>query len=295
MKQFFKYAVPCIFLLSLIVACDKEYDTIEVIDDKNVNAYIQKNKLNLVEFKDTGIYYEIINPGVGADLENSEEVPIVFSSKSLDGKYISIDTFNVNNRTYRYLGYIFPEALRIGIKDILKKRSGTLRLIIPSRLAFGRNGSGDIPGNASLDLTVKVLDKSKISEYDDISIKKYLTANNLTGFTKTATGLYYKIAEVGTGSPITADSTVVAEYTGKFFNGVVFDKTVSGSGATFQLSGANSVVKGWQEAIPLIKQGGIIRIILPSSLGYGLAGDPNRGLPAFTSLDFDIKVTDVLK
>lgn len=295
MKQFFKYAVPCIFLLSIIVACDKVYDTIEVIDDRNVSAYIQQNKLNLVEYQNTGIYYEIINPGTGPDLENSEEVPIVFTSRSLDGRYISLDTFNVNNRTYRYLGYIFPEALRIGIKDILKKRSGIIRLIIPSRLAFGRNGNGDIPGNASLDLTVKVLDKSKIAEYDDLSIKKYLAAKNLTGFTKTASGLYYKIAELGTGSPITPDSTVVAEYTGKFFNGVVFDKTVNGSGATFQLSGANSVVKGWQEAIPLIKQGGSIRIILPSSLGYGLAGDPSRGLPAFTSLDFDIKVTDVLK
>ena len=297
MKQFFKYAVPCIFLLSLIVACDKEYDTIEVIDDKNVNAYIQQNKLNLVEYKDTGIYYEIINPGSGADLENSEEVPIVYSSKSLDGKYISLDTFNINNRTYRYLGYIFPEALRIGIKDILKKRSGILRLIIPSRLAFGRNGSGNIPGNVSLDLTVKVLDKSKIAEYDDFSIKKYLSANNLTGFTKTTSGLYYKIAEIGTGSPITIDSTVVAEYTGKFFNGIVFDKTVKGNGATFDLNGDTDPRtipnQGWLEALPLIKQGGSIRLILPSSLGYGLRGS-DQGIPAFSCLDFEVKVTDVL-
>ncbi|MEJ7779510.1 MAG: FKBP-type peptidyl-prolyl cis-trans isomerase [Daejeonella sp.] len=297
MTQFFKYAVSGFLLLSIFVACEKEYETVEVLDDRNLTAYIQQNKLNVTEYDNTGIYYEVITPGTGPDVEYSEQLPLIFTTRSLDGKFVSADTFSVNNRDYRFLGYVNPEGLRIGIKEVLKKKSGSLRMLIPSRLAFGRNGVGDIPGNASLDITVNVLDKNKIAGYDDFSIKKYLAANGLTGFTKTASGLYYKIAEIGTGSPITIDSTVVAEYTGKFLNGTVFDKTISGSGATFDLNGDSRTnpqpIKGWQEAIPLIKQGGSIRIIIPSSLGYGLTGDPDRGLPAFTSLDFEIKVTDV--
>lgn len=274
--------------MSIIVACEKEYDTIEVIDDRNIAAYIQANKLNMVEYQDSGIYYEVINPGTGDDVQYSDQLPLIFTIKSLDGQYSALDTFSVSNRYYNYLGYFNPEGVRIGIKEVLKKKSGTIRMIIPSRSAFGRNGVGTIPGNASLDLTVKVLDKSKLPAYEDFTIQKYMAANSLTGFTKTASGLYYKIDAPGTGSPIGIDSTFKAEYEGKLLNGNVFDKSAAGSPVSFFLSG---VVKGWQEAIPLIKEGGTIRMILPSPLGYGLEGD--RGIPAFSPLYFSVKVTEV--
>ncbi len=292
MKQFFKYAVPDFLLLSIFVACEKEYDTIEVIDDKNLTNYIQQNKLNMTEYQNTGIYYEVITAGTGPDVEYSEQLPLIFTTRSLDGKYVSADTFSINNRDYRFLGYVNPEGLRIGIKEVLKKKSGSLRMLIPSRLAFGRNGVGDIPGNASLDITVKVLDKSKIAEYEDFSIKKYLATNSLTGFSKTASGIYYKIAEPGTGSPITVDSTIKVEYTGKFLSGKVFDKTAVGSPISLQLG---SFIEAWKELIPLIKEGGSMQMIVPSSSAYGIEGDAERGMPPFSSLDFTVKVTDVMK
>ena len=61
----------------------------------------------------------------------------------------------------------------------------------------------------------------KLVQYEDFTIKKYLESNSLTGFTKTTTGLYYKIGQPGTGSPITTDSTIVANYTGKLLNGAI--------------------------------------------------------------------------
>lgn len=296
MRQFFKYALPGFLLLSIIVACEKEYETIESVDSKNVKAYIQANKLNVTEYENTGIYYEVTSPGSGPDVAYSDQIPLVLTIKSLDGKYTSVDTFASGNRYYQYLGYFNLEGVRVGIKEVLKKTSGSIRMLIPSRLAFGRNGYGDIPGNASLDITVRVLNKSKIAAYDDISIQKYMTANSLTGFTKTNTGLYYKIADAGNGSPITVDSTVVAEYTGKYFNGVIFDKTAVGAGATFDLNGDldpnSEPIRGWKEALPLIKQGGSIRVLIPSSLAYGLEGSQS-GVPAFSCMDFDIKITDV--
>ena len=290
MKQFFKYALPGFFLLSIVAACEKEYETIQSIDSRNVKAYIQANKLNMVEYQNTGIFYEVITPGTGTDLEYSDQVPLIFTIKSLDGKYVSADTLSASNRYYRYLGYFSPEGVRVGIKEVLKKKSGVIRMIIPSTSAFGRNGAGDIPGNASLDLTVKVLDKDKIAAYDDATIQKYISTNALTGFTKTKSGLYYKIDVAGTGSPITADSTVKVEYEGKLLNGNVFDRTSPGSPVSLPLA---DFIKGWQEAIPLIKEGGTIRMILPSSLGYGLAG--TDGIPAFSCLYFSVKVTEVMQ
>lgn len=290
MKHFFKYLVPGLFLICIIAACEKEYDSIETIDDRNVTAYIKANALNVVQYQDTGIYYEVINAGSGANVEYSDQLPLIFTIKSLDGKYSSVDTFSSANRYYNYLGYFNLEGVRIGIKEVLKKKSGVIRMIIPSRSAFGRNGARGIPGNASLDITVKVLDKNKIGEYEDFGIKQYLAANSLTGFTKTSKGIYYKIADPGTGSPITVDSTITVEYTGKFLNGVVFQKAPAGSAVSLQLE---EFISAWQEILPLIKEGGSLQLITPSSSAYGIQGDPSRGMAPFMSLDFILKVTEV--
>jgi FKBP-type peptidyl-prolyl cis-trans isomerase FkpA len=288
MKRFFKYALPGFLLLSIFVACEKEYESIEALDSRNVQAYIQQNKLNLTQFQNTGMYYEVITPGTGPDLAFSDQVPMIFTIRSTDGKYIAADTLALSNRYYNYLGYFNLEVVRNGLKEVLKKSSGTMRMVIPSRLAFGRNGASGVDGNTPIDMTVKVLDRSKIPAYEDFAIKKYMADKSLTGFTKTNSGLYYKIADAGTGSPIAVDSTITTEYTGKLINGVVFDKTNAGTPASFVLS---SLVQGWQEAVPLIKQGGTIQFILPSSIGYGLEG--TTAIPPFSVLDFTVKITDV--
>jgi len=289
MKRFFKYAFPVFLLLTILISCQKEYESIDVIDDRNVKEYIQQNKINAQEYQGTGIYYQVVAAGTGPEVQYSDKVPAIITMRSLDGKYVSVDTFSIANRYYNFLGYYNPEGIRVGVKEVLKKSNGTIRMILPSRLAFGRNGSGSIPGNSSLDITVRVLDIAKLIDYEDFTIRKYLETNSLTGFTKTSTGLYYKIGQPGTGSPITTDSTIVANYTGKLLNGTLFDRAVAGSEATFSL---NSLVKGWRQGVPLIKQGGSIRLIVPSTLGYGLDGS-SPSIPAFSALDFDITVTDV--
>jgi FKBP-type peptidyl-prolyl cis-trans isomerase FkpA len=289
MRQFLKYTFPVFLSFIILVSCQKEYETIDVIDDRNVQEYIQQNKLNVSEYQSTGIYYQVVAPGTGPEVQYSDMVPAIITTRSLDGKYLSIDTFSVSNRYYNFLGYFNPEAIRLGVKEVLKKSNGTIRMIVPSRLAYGRNGLGSIPGNTSLDITVRVLDIAKIAEYEDFTILKYMQSNSLTGFTKTSSGLYYKISQPGTGSSISTSSTIVANYTGKLLNGVVFDKAAVGSEATFTL---NSLVTGWKEALPLIKQGGAIRLIVPSSLAYGLNGSAPT-IPSFSVLDFDIAVTEV--
>ncbi len=291
MRLFFKYTLPGLFLLAVLAACQKEYESIDVIDDRAVSAYIQQNNLNVTEYENRRFYYQIVTPGTGPELDYSDQVPMILSIRSLDGKYASVDTFSSNNRYYNFLGYYNPEPLRLGVKEVLKRSSGAIRMIIPSRLAFGRNGVGNIPGNASLDIMIRVLDKNKMPEYEDYNIRQYLTANNLTGFTKTSSGLYYRIASAGSGSPITIDSTIVAEYTGRLLNGKVFDQTTAGNGATFRLNDPG-LRQGWKEGIPLINEGGSIRLVMPSSLAYGLEGSGGT-IPPFMPLDFDVKITEV--
>ena len=118
---------------------------------------------------------------------------------------------------------------------------------------------------------------------DDAKMQKYITDNGITA-TKHASGLYYQIVDPGTGATPTINSTVKATYTGKFTNNTSFD----GGTASFPLTG---VIEGWQIGIPLIKQGGKIKLIIPPYLGYQCSD--YRGIPGNSVLVFDVDLLEV--
>lgn len=116
----------------------------------------------------------------------------------------------------------------------------------------------------------------------------FATSNSVPAV-KHSSGLYYFIENPGSGSAPTATSTVKANYVGKFMDGTVFDQSVAGTPVTFSLAG---VIPGWQIGVPLISKGGIIHLIIPSSMAYGCNGY-NR-IPKYAVLYFRIELVDVL-
>src|SRR5690606_32948813 len=148
-------AFATLSILFGISACNKqEYQTIEELDNENINRYIQEKNLNVQRYKNTDLYYQIVRPGTGRDLNFREQYPIVLTMNSLDGVFVANDTLISNNRYHDYLGY-FPfgsiaagtqnspverqDDLKYVVRDILGKTNGQIRIIVPSRLtAWGR-------------------------------------------------------------------------------------------------------------------------------------------------------------
>jgi FKBP-type peptidyl-prolyl cis-trans isomerase FkpA len=120
---------------------------------------------------------------------------------------------------------------------------------------------------------------------EESQLTSYAVANNIDAV-KHVSGIYYQVTDGGTGVAPTANSTVTAAYTGKLLNGTIFDSRT----ASFSLSG---VIEGWQIGIPLIKKGGKIKLIIPSSYAYGCNGSPGAGIPPNSVLFFDISLIDV--
>lgn len=112
-------------------------------------------------------------------------------------------------------------------------------------------------------------------------------ASNGINYTEHSSGLYYEIINPGSGMSPTTSSTVSVVYTGKFFNGTVFD--AAANPVTFPLSG---VIDGWKIGVPLIKKGGRIKLVVPSALAYSCTGYMPTIQPN-TPLYFDITLTDV--
>ena len=119
----------------------------------------------------------------------------------------------------------------------------------------------------------------------------FLEANKKKdGVTTTASGLQYKVMTAGKGKQPKADDTVVAHYRGTLINGTEFDSSYQrNEPATFPVHG---VIKGWQEVLPLMKEGAKWQVYIPSDLAYGPRG-AGGAIGPNEVLIFDIELLSV--
>jgi FKBP-type peptidyl-prolyl cis-trans isomerase FkpA len=145
---------------------------------------------------------------------------------------------------------------------------------------------------------------------DDDLIAKYIVKNNIPAL-KTSQGLYYQIYPAGpvsTDPPIddndpvpppddripSLNDSIKIHYVARLMlSQQVFDSTATNSNELATEFLLKDVIEGWQLGIPLIHQGGHIRLLVPSPLAY-----QNRQidtlLKANSILDFDIRLIKVI-
>lgn len=105
----------------------------------------------------------------------------------------------------------------------------------------------------------------------------------------TASGLQYIVEKEGTGKTPGPNDVVKAHYKGTLIDGKTFDSSYDrGQPAEFPVSG---VIKGWTEALQMMKVGGKMKLFLPPELGYGASARP--GIPANSVLVFEVELLDV--
>jgi FKBP-type peptidyl-prolyl cis-trans isomerase len=104
----------------------------------------------------------------------------------------------------------------------------------------------------------------------------------------TASGLQYKVLIPGDAkSPaVLPTDDVTVNYRGKLLDGTEFDSSYArGTPASFKING---VIKGWQEALVLMKPGAKWQLFIPPDLAYGDA--PRPGIPAGSLLIFEVEL-----
>ena len=106
---------------------------------------------------------------------------------------------------------------------------------------------------------------------------------------KTSTGLYYELVSEGTGKFPTPESAVNVEFTATLVDGTVFE-TSEGRDGPVPLTLAN-MVPGVREGLLLVREGGIIKLWVPASLGFG--SEERSGIPADSALIFDFTLHEV--
>lgn len=111
-------------------------------------------------------------------------------------------------------------------------------------------------------------------------IEQYLSDHSLNAIEYKNTGLFYVIKKPGGSTHPDTYSIVTVNYSGYLTDGTSFDQADT---LQFYLG---QTITGWQLGIPLIGETGRIKLLVPSSLGYGTSAVGN--IPKNSVLIFDV-------
>jgi FKBP-type peptidyl-prolyl cis-trans isomerase FkpA/FKBP-type peptidyl-prolyl cis-trans isomerase FklB len=105
----------------------------------------------------------------------------------------------------------------------------------------------------------------------------------------TASGLQYEVITEGKGNSPKATDTVKVHYAGTLLDGTKFDSSYDrNEPAEFPVGG---VIRGWTEALQLMKPGSKYKLAIPSDLAYGPQGRPS--IPPNSVLLFEVELLEV--
>jgi FKBP-type peptidyl-prolyl cis-trans isomerase FklB len=141
------------------------------------------------------------------------------------------------------------------------------------------------------DLQAKQQEKMKAQgEKNKKDGEAFLAENKKKEGVKTLqSGLEYKVITEGKGKSPKDTDTVTVHYKGTLIDGTEFDSSYKrGEPATFPVSG---VIKGWTEALQLMKEGSKWQLFIPANLAYGESGRP--GIPPNSVLIFEVELVKI--
>lgn len=100
-------------------------------------------------------------------------------------------------------------------------------------------------------------------------------------------GLEVVDTKIGSGVECKKGDRITVRYVGTLDDGTEFDHNDK---ATFQI-GVGMLIKGWDEGIPGMRVGGVRKLTIPPSLGYGTKATGK--IPAYSTLHFEVELLEV--
>jgi FKBP-type peptidyl-prolyl cis-trans isomerase FklB len=121
--------------------------------------------------------------------------------------------------------------------------------------------------------------------------EEFLAKNKTaSGVTTLPSGLQYQVVTEGKGDMAKATDTVTVNYRGTLIDGTEFDSSYKrGQPATFRVTG---VIKGWTEALELMKTGSKWKLFIPADLAYGERGSGQQIGPN-AALIFEVELVSI--
>ena len=137
------------FVLVLLMSCGKTKDYTEE-NEQEILTYLADNNLT-AQKSSTSLYYIIDNVGTGERPSASDNVTVAYK-----GYFTNGDTFDESSASG--ISFNLQQVIAGWTEGITYfKEGGNGVLLIPSRLAYGDSGQGNIPGGAVLIFDVTLI------------------------------------------------------------------------------------------------------------------------------------------
>jgi FKBP-type peptidyl-prolyl cis-trans isomerase FkpA len=120
--------------------------------DKEIKTYLLKNKLNYLR-TESGLYYQIISPGIGDAILPTDEVSFTYKGKLLNGT-----PFDLNHKNDPITFKVSKLILAWQEAMFYIKNGGKINLIVPPQLGYGDSDIDKIPPNSILCFEMEVRD-----------------------------------------------------------------------------------------------------------------------------------------
>jgi FKBP-type peptidyl-prolyl cis-trans isomerase len=278
-------------------------------EEMQIKNYVKDSNIT-VKPNSMGMYIIETKAGTGTKIDSGCHVKMNYKISLLDGKEIYSSYDRPQPIKFEYGKPIDTRGFGYGLSTL--REGSRARFLVPSSLAYGYRGSGGvIAPYQPIIYDVEILEVKTKAEYekqqaDDqkaeqmmldslkkdepIQREKYLQDNHIT-VKPLPSGLYYIPVLTGTGPKAESGKTVKVHYTGKLLNGRIFDSSRKRPNPLEFMLGRGQVIKGWEEGISMMRQGGKATLIIPSTIGYS---DRDMGvIPPYSTLVFDVELIEV--
>ena len=142
----------------------------------------------------------------------------------------------------------------------------------------------------SLQNKLKNCMSNKIEAQKEAGRKSLEENKNKEGVTELPEGIQYEVIKEGNGKQPSVSNSVTAHYRGALLDGTEFDSSFKRNQPF--TAPLKALIKGWQIAIPLMKEGSHWRLWIPSDLAYGDRG-AGSDIPGGATLLFEVELLQV--
>jgi FKBP-type peptidyl-prolyl cis-trans isomerase len=294
------FSCIAVVMLCLLMSCDK--NNAEVFDEAKqfelevgaIDAYLEGNLIPHIK-DPSGIRMVVKSLGDKLPAQPGSEVNVNYKGTI----FATGEVFEENVATGYLEGFI--RGWQIGIRKLPVGTEATL--YIPSYHAYGNAANRTIPANSTLVFDIKINSAAQSQVYknrftSDTTALNTFIANKQLAVVKDPTGIRYQQILEGNGTTPTWLSSVDLKYS--FFL-LSDDQKAIGPYERGPVEGFNSLVtdyiQGMQVALQTMKEGGKMRIYIPSGLAFGSLAVTDASnviiIPANSNVIVDIELIDV--
>ncbi|MCF8228160.1 MAG: FKBP-type peptidyl-prolyl cis-trans isomerase [Bacteroidales bacterium] len=287
---------------------------LEVEEQEMLKEYVVENDLE-DKMTEAGIYFIPERKGKGRKLREGDMAELHYSIKIMGGREL-FSSFTRNRPVNVEIGSKFDtEGFMAGVE--MMRVGDKAKLVVPSEKAWGAKGRAQtIPPFSTLIYEVEILDavdketyqkemeaqkkerekkqanENRIRMEEEPEKIEHYVSEKFIGIEPTESGMYFKEIQAGDGDKPGAGDRVKVHYTlYRLSDKKLQSSKDMGKPFTFTL-GRGEVIPGWDEAVPMMNEGGTYKVLIPSRLAYKDRG-AGADIPPYTPLLFEIELLEI--